>query len=72
MCFSLGRHNRSPTEVELVVFGGSLFDPLRALHKEVILSETTLLHLGMCVHVFLILVTAYKASIIVWVCSDNQ
>jgi len=45
---SLGCYNRSPTEAELVVFGGK--NP--ELPSMVIISDdTTLLYLGMCIHI---------------------
>jgi len=44
--FSLGFHNRSPTEVELVVFGGYQYDLMT--NEDTIRSGTTLLYLGMC------------------------
>ena len=61
--FSLGCRNRSPTEVELVVFGGYQYDLMT--NENIIRSGTTLLYLGVCMCVHF---SALTPDILVCVC----
>ena len=47
-CFSLGCHNRSPTEAEIVVFGG-LYESSNVPGFHPVLSDTILFYLGTCI-----------------------